>query len=80
MMSVVNPTYKEKIAPLLKRAGFYKVIYEGPVRMMGYSKVLRYDAEFFEVDGPHSLCVAEVRWGTAVRNRMEEIVAIFPQP
>lgn len=70
-------SYKDRIRFYLKKHDFISVTYEGPVRMMGWSKILFYDAEFFELDGPHSLSPREFRYGFEVREDMEKVISIF---
>jgi hypothetical protein len=74
-----NRSYKDEIRVLLKRAGFYRVMYNGPIHMMGSSRVLFYDADFWQLGVAESFSPREFLMQSKTRKTMDRIVAIFRQ-
>lgn len=70
-------SYRKLIKPLLEKHGFYKVVYNGPVQMLGSSTVLFYDADFHEKDGPHPVNPREFLPGSEIKKDMEKVISIF---
>lgn len=65
--------YTDVIYPLMKKHNIVKVQYDGPVRMMGYSKIMFYDAEFWFADEENSFVVREFV-GSPLKKDMQKII------